>query len=103
MRAIVYIRLKAEVLDPQGQAIENALKNLGENNINNIRQGKLIEMDIEAKNKDEAEEKIEKITKSLLANTVIEEYSIEICCVESPPWKTSWTKDSSSSNSMFLF
>ena len=78
MRAIVYIRLKAEVLDPQGQAIENALKNLGENNINNIRQGKLIEMDIEAKNKDEAEEKIEKVTKSLLANTVIEEYSIEI-------------------------
>ena len=78
MRAIVYIRLKNEVLDPQGQAIESALKNLGENNINNIRQGKLIEMDIEAKNIEEAEEKIEKITKSLLANTVIEEYSIEI-------------------------
>ena len=78
MRAIVYIRLKTEVLDPQGQAIESALRNLGENNINNIRQGKLIEMDIEAKNIEEAEEKIEKITKSLLANTVIEEYSIEI-------------------------
>lgn len=78
MRAIVYIRLKTEVLDPQGQAIESALKNLGENNINNIRQGKLIEMDIEAKNTEEAEEKIEKITKALLANTVIEEYSIEI-------------------------
>ena len=78
MRAIVYIRLKTEVLDPQGQAIESALKNLGENNINNIRQGKLIEMDIEAKNIQEAEEKIEKITKSLLANTVIEEYLIEI-------------------------
>ena len=78
MRAIVNIRLKTEVLDPQGQAIESALKNLGENNINNIRQGKLIEMDIEAKNIEEAEEKIEKITKSLLANTVIEEYSIEI-------------------------
>ena len=78
MRAIIYIRLKTEVLDPQGQAIESALKNLGENNINNIRQGKLIEMDIEAKNIEEAEEKIEKITKSLLANTVIEEYSIEI-------------------------
>ena len=78
MRAIIYIRLKTEVLDPQGQAIESALKNLGENNINNIRQGKLIEMDVEAKNKEEAKEKIEKITKSLLANTVIEEYSIEI-------------------------
>ena len=78
MRAIIYIRLKTEVLDPQGQAIESALKNIGENNIKNIRQGKLIEMDIEAKNIEEAEEKIEKITKSLLANTVIEEYSIEI-------------------------
>ena len=78
MKAIVYIRLKTEVLDPQGQAIESALKNLGESTINNIRQGKLIEMNIEAKNIKDAEEKIEKITKSLLANTVIEEYSIEI-------------------------
>jgi len=78
MKAIVYIRLKTEVLDPQGQAIESALKNLGESTINNIRQGKLIEMDIEAKNIKDAEEKIEEITKSLLANTVIEEYSIEI-------------------------
>ena len=53
MRAIIYIRLKTEVLDPQGQAIESALKNLCENNIKNIRQGKLIEMDVEAKNKEE--------------------------------------------------
>ena len=44
MKAIVYIRLKTEVLDPQGQAIESALKNLGESTINNIRQGKLIEI-----------------------------------------------------------
>ena len=78
MKAIVYIRLKSEVLYPQGQAIESALKNLGENDIKNVRQGKLIEMDIQADNKKDAEEKIEKITKSLLANTVIEEYSIEI-------------------------
>ena len=78
MKVIVYIRLKTEVLDPQGQAIESALKNLGENDINNVRQGKLIEMDIQANNKKDAEEKIKKITESLLANTVIEEYSIEI-------------------------
>ncbi|MAT22752.1 MAG: phosphoribosylformylglycinamidine synthase [Rhodobiaceae bacterium] len=78
MKVIVYIRLKTEVLDPQGQAIESALKNLGENDINNVRQGKLIEMDIQADNKKDAEEKIKKITESLLANTVIEEYSIEI-------------------------
>ena len=78
MKVIVYIRLKAEVLDPQGQAIESALKNLGESGINNVRQGKLIEMDIQADNKKDAEEKIKKITESLLANTVIEEYSIEI-------------------------
>ena len=78
MKVIVYIRLKTEVLDPQGQAIESALKNLGENDINNVRQGKLIEMDIQADGKKDAEEKIKKITESLLANTVIEEYSIEI-------------------------
>ena len=78
MKVIVYIRLKTEVLDPQGQAIESALKNLGESGINNVRQGKLIEMDIQADNKKDAEEKIKKITESLLANTVIEEYSIEI-------------------------
>ena len=78
MKVIVYIRLKTEVLDPQGQAIESALKNLGENDINNVRQGKLIEMDIQADDKKDAEEKIKKITESLLANTVIEEYSIEI-------------------------
>jgi len=78
MKVIVCIRLKTEVLDPQGQAIESALKNLGENDINNVRQGKLIEMDIQANNKKDAEEKIKKITESLLANTVIEEYSIEI-------------------------
>ena len=78
MKVIVYIRLKTEVLDPQGQAIESALKNLGESDINNVRQGKLIEMDIQADDKKDAEEKIKKITESLLANTVIEEYSIEI-------------------------
>ena len=78
MKVIVYIRLKTEVLDPQGQGFESALKNLGENDINNVRQGKLIEMDIQANNKKDAEEKIKKITESLLANTVIEEYSIEI-------------------------
>ena len=55
MKVIVYIRLKAEVLDPQGQAIESALKNLGESGINNVRQGKLIEMDIQADNKKDAE------------------------------------------------
>lgn len=78
MKARVFIRLKSEVLDPQGQAIESALKNLNENNIKNIRQGKLIEMDIEAKNVQEAKKSIEDITVKLLANTVIEDYKIEI-------------------------
>jgi phosphoribosylformylglycinamidine synthase PurS subunit len=78
MKARVFIRLKREVLDPQGQAIESSLKNLNENNIKNIRQGKLIEMDIEAKNLEEARKSIENITLKLLANTVIEDYKIEI-------------------------
>ena len=92
MKAIVYIRLKSEVLDPQGQAIESALKNLGQNDIKNVRQGKLIEMDIQADNKKDAEEKIEKITKSLLANTVIEEYSIEIGQYGYNNYTFSWNK-----------
>jgi phosphoribosylformylglycinamidine synthase PurS subunit len=78
MKARVFVRLKSEVLDPQGQAIESALKNLNKNNIKNIRQGKLIEMDIEAKNVQEAKKSIEDITLKLLANTVIEDYKIEI-------------------------
>lgn len=78
MKARVFVSLKSEVLDPQGQAIESALKNLNENNIKNIRQGKLIEMDIEAKNVQEAKKSIEDITVKLLANTVIEDYKIEI-------------------------
>ncbi|MDG2186805.1 MAG: phosphoribosylformylglycinamidine synthase subunit PurS [Hyphomicrobiales bacterium] len=78
MKALVYVRLKSEVLDPQGQAIESALKNLGQKKISNVRQGKLIEMDINSHNIDEVKKTVDQVTKTLLANTVIEEYSIEI-------------------------
>ena len=78
MKALVYVRLKSEVLDPQGQAIESALKNLGQKKISNVRQGKLIEMDINSHNIDEVKKTVDQVTKPLLANTVIEEYSIEI-------------------------
>ena len=78
MKALVYVRLKSEVIDPQGQAIESALKNLGQKKISNVRQGKLIEMDINSHNIDEVKKTVDQVTKTLLANTVIEEYSIEI-------------------------
>ena len=78
MKALVYVRLISEVLDPQGQAIESALKNLGQKKISNVRQGKLIEMDINSHNIDEVKKTVDQVTKTLLANTVIEEYSIEI-------------------------
>ena len=78
MKALVYVRLKSEVLDPQGQAIESALKNLGQKKISNVRQGKLIEMDINSHNIGEVKKTVDQVTKTLLANTVIEEYSIEI-------------------------
>ena len=78
MKAIVHIRRKSEVLDPQGQAIESALRNLGEEKISNVRQGKLIELDIQSENIEDAKKKVDHAAKTLLANTVIEEYSIEI-------------------------
>tara|TARA_Y100000590_G_scaffold470471_1_gene665448 strand:- start:5918 stop:6157 length:240 start_codon:yes stop_codon:yes gene_type:complete len=78
MKAIVYIRLKNEVLDPQGLAIENSLINLGHKNITNVRQGKLIEMDIDVLSEADAKKIIDNISKNLLANTVIEDFSIEI-------------------------
>ena len=78
MKAVVYIRLKNEVLDPQGLAIQNSLINLGHTNITNVRQGKLIEMDIDSSSEKEAKIIVDKVSKSLLANTVIEDFSIEI-------------------------
>lgn len=75
MKAIVHIMLKTGVLDPQGKAIGHALHDLGFPEVNDVRQGKIIELEI--KNKTD-EKRIAEMCERLLANPVIEDYRIEI-------------------------
>ena len=74
MKVRVYVTLKKGVLDPQGKAIHHALEGLGFAGINDVRAGKLIELDIEPGTSDG---EVEEMCRKLLANTVIENYRIE--------------------------
>ena len=74
MKARVFVTLKPGVLDPQGRAIHNALEGLGFAGVNDVRAGKLIELDLADDTDDEA---IEGMCRKLLANTVIENFRIE--------------------------
>ena len=76
MKLSIIVTLKKEVLDPQGKVIENTLGNMGFKSINNVRQGKYFEVDIDEQNFEIAKTKIEEICKKLLANLVIENYKI---------------------------
>ena len=76
MKVSTIITLKKEVLDPQGKVIKSALDGMGFNNINEIRQGKYFEIEIDEKDKKKAEEQVENMCKKLLANLVIEDYKI---------------------------
>jgi phosphoribosylformylglycinamidine synthase PurS subunit len=78
MKARVHITLKDGVLDPQGKTIAQALASLGFNGVNDVRQGKFIELDIEAGSPDAARAEVQRMCAQLLANTVIENYQIEI-------------------------
>jgi phosphoribosylformylglycinamidine synthase PurS subunit len=79
MRYRVNITLKNGVLDTQGKAIENSLnKNLGFDEISNVRQGKLIELDINETSKEEADQVVHDICDKLLVNKVIEDYKFEV-------------------------
>ena len=76
MKVAVIITLKKDVLDPQGKVIHQALNNMGFENINEVRQGKYFEIDLNEEDKSKAEKKIEDMCKKLLANLVIEDYKI---------------------------
>lgn len=78
MKAKVFVTLKNGVLDPQGKAIEQSIENLGVDGISNVKQGKLIELDVAAESAEKAKEKLSQICDTLLANTVIENYKIEV-------------------------
>jgi phosphoribosylformylglycinamidine synthase PurS subunit len=78
MKAKVHVTLKNGVLDPQGKAIAHALGNLGFSGIGDVRQGKFIEIDIDEKDRAKAQAAVKQMCEKLLANTVIENYAIEL-------------------------
>ncbi len=78
MKARIRITLKNGVLDPQGKAIQNALSGLGFKGVEEVRQGKYIEVDLAATDEAAARAEVEKMCQELLANTVIEDYAFEL-------------------------
>ncbi len=78
MKARIHITLKTGVLDPQGKAIQNALGSLGFSGIGDVRQGKLIEVELAARDPATARADVDRMCRELLANLVIENYSFEL-------------------------
>ena len=78
MKARVHIMLKDGVLDPQGEAVRHALGTLGFEGVQAVRQGKVIELDLAGDDRAAAETQVKAMCDKLLANTVIEKYSVEI-------------------------
>lgn len=78
LKAKVHITLKPGVLDPQGKAVEHALLGHGFKGVSDVRQGKYIELNLKAKDKKKAKAEVEKMCKALLANTVIENYTVDL-------------------------
>ena len=78
MKISAIVTLKKEVLDPQGKVVNQTLKNMGYQNITNVRQGKYFEIEVNESDKDKAKIVAEEICKKLLTNTVIEDNKINL-------------------------
>ena len=78
MKARVFVTLKNGVLDPQGKAIGHALNNLGFDAVGQVRQGKLIDIELAEQDESKARASLKEMCEKLLANTVIEKYEIEL-------------------------
>ena len=76
MKVLVTVTLKKDVLDPQGKVVRQTLKNMGHNEIQNVRQGKYFEIELNVNDKHKAEKIIQEICNKLLVNTIIENYTI---------------------------
>ena len=76
MKISVTVTLKKDVLDPQGKVVKQTLKNMGHNNIEDVRQGKYFEIELNEEDKEKAKKIAEDICKKLLTNIVIEDYTI---------------------------
>jgi phosphoribosylformylglycinamidine synthase len=78
IKARVTVTLKNGVLDPQGKAIEHALSGLGFDGVGSVRQGKVFDLELEGTDKAKAEAELKAMCDKLLANTVIENYSVAL-------------------------
>jgi phosphoribosylformylglycinamidine synthase PurS subunit len=78
MKARIFVTLKNGVLDPQGKAIGHALNNLGFDAVGEVRQGKLIDIELGEQDRARAQAQLKEMCEKLLANTVIEKYEIEL-------------------------
>jgi len=78
MKARVTVTLKSGILDPQGKAIEGALKSLGVEGVTSVRQGKVFDIEFEGRDRKQAEAALKAAADKLLANTVIENYDVEL-------------------------
>jgi phosphoribosylformylglycinamidine synthase len=78
VKAKVHITLKSGVLDPQGKAIHHALDGLGFKGVEDVRQGKVIEIKLKTKDKKRAKAEVEKMCRTLLANTIVENFTVDL-------------------------
>jgi phosphoribosylformylglycinamidine synthase len=76
VKALIHVTLKQDVLDPQGKAIRNACVSLGYDAVENVRQGKLFEVELRADDEARARKLLEELCEKLIANPVIEDYEI---------------------------
>ena len=83
MKFSVTVTLKKDVLDPQGKVVGQTLKNMGIKNLNQVRQGKFFEIDMDEKDSVKAEGQVKEMCEKLLANQIIEDFKInftDVCC-----------------------
>ena len=78
MKARVTVTLKTGILDPQGKAIEGALKSLGVEGVASVRQGKVFDIEVDGTDRSRTEAALKEAAEKLLANTVIENYRVEV-------------------------
>ena len=76
MKFSVTVTLKKDVLDPQGKVVGQTLKNMGIKNLNQVRQGKFFEIDMDEKDSVKAEDQVKEMCEKLLANQIIEDFKI---------------------------
>jgi phosphoribosylformylglycinamidine synthase subunit PurS len=74
----IYVTFKKSVLDPQGRAVQHALHSLGFKEVAEVRVGRFVQLQVEAKNKKELKKRVDKMCHQLLSNPVIEDYTFEI-------------------------